>query len=57
MSSLNFPLSSSSITSVNCCSNSRLAVNEDDLMWFRNYGKLSCIGKLVSWTFLFQKPQ
>ena len=37
----------------NCGSNSRPVVDEDDLMWFKNYRKLSCIGKPVSWKFSF----
>ena len=32
----------------NCCRNSRLVVNEDDLMWFKNERKLPCIGQPVS---------
>ena len=42
LSSLNLPLLSSSTTSLhptlqaaNCCRNSRLVVDEDDLMWFK----------------------
>ena len=33
LSSLNLPLSSSSTTAANCCRNSRLVVDEDDLKW------------------------
>ena len=29
---------------VNCCRNSRLVVDEDDLKWLTNSRKLSCIG-------------
>ena len=36
LSGLNLPLSSSSTTSRNCCRNSRLVVDEDDLLGFKN---------------------
>ena len=32
----------------NFCCNSRLVVDEDDLMWFKNSSKFPCIGKPVS---------
>ena len=51
--SLNFPLPSSSTTAANFCRNSRLVVDEVDLMWFKNWGKLPCIGKPNSLTFSF----
>ena len=35
---------------------SRLVVEEEDLMWFEKGRKLPCIGKAVSWEFLFLKP-
>ena len=41
------------LQAVNCCRNSRLVVDEDDLMWFKNLRKLPCIGEPVSWEFLF----
>ena len=40
----------------NCCRNSRLVVDEDDLMWFKNLRKLPRIGKPVSWKFSFSNP-
>ena len=52
-SSLDLPLSSHPLQAANCCRNSRLVVNEDDFMWFKNYRKLPCIGKPVSWKFSF----
>ena len=33
------------LQAANCCRNSRLVVNEDDLMWFKNCKKLPCISK------------
>ena len=44
------------IQAANCCRNSRLVVDEDDLMLFKNQGKLPCIGKPLSWEFSFQNP-
>ena len=35
------------LQAANCYRNSRLIVNEDDLMWFKNSRKLPCIGKPV----------
>ena len=32
---------------------SRLVVDEDELTRFKNYRKMSCIGKPVSWEFSF----
>ena len=37
----------------NCCRNSRLVVNEDDLMWIKNVRKLPCISKPASKKFSF----
>ena len=36
LSSMNLPLSSSSTTSRDCCHNSQLVVDEDDLKWMAN---------------------
>ena len=41
------------LQAANCCRNSRLVVDEDDLMWFKNWRKLPCIGKPFSWKFSF----
>ena len=41
------------LQAANCCRNSRLVVDKDDLMWFKNYRKLLCIGEPVSWKFSF----
>ena len=32
----------------NCCRNSRLVVDEDDLMWVKNWRKLPCIHRTIS---------
>ena len=53
LSSLNFPLSSHPLQAANCCRNSRLVVDEDDLKWVKNKRKLPCIGKPLSWKFSF----
>ena len=42
------------VQAANRCRNSRLVVDEDDLMWFKTYRKLPCIGKLVSWEFRYK---
>ena len=39
LSSLNLPLSSSSLQAANCCRNSRLLADEDDLKWVANEKK------------------
>ena len=41
------------LQAANCCCNSRLVVDGDDFMWFKNSRKWSCIGKPVSWKFSF----
>ena len=41
------------LQAANCYRNSRLAVEEDDLMWFKNLRKLLCIGLQVSRKFSF----
>ena len=41
------------LQAANCCRISRLVVEEDDLMWFKNQRKLPCIGKPVLWEFSF----
>ena len=41
------------LQAANYCRNSRLVVDEDELIWFKNYRKLLCIGELVSWQFPF----
>ena len=33
------------LQAANCCRNSRLVVDEDDLMWVKNLRKLPCIVK------------
>ena len=36
LSGLDLPLSSHPLQSANCCRNSRLVADEDDLMWVKN---------------------
>ena len=42
------------LQAVNCCRNSRLVVEEDDLMWVKKCRKLPYIGKPVSWKYVLQ---
>ena len=56
LSSLDLPLSSSSTTSRELLRNSRLAVDEDDVMWFENERKLPCIGKNSFMEIFILKP-
>ena len=44
------------LQAANCCRNSRLVVDIDDLKWVKTLWKLQCIGKPVSWKFSFQNP-
>ena len=43
LSNLNLPLSPHPLQAANCCRNSRLVVDEDDLKWVTNLRKLLCI--------------
>ena len=36
LSIMNLPCHHHPLQAANCCRNSRLVVNEDDLMWFKN---------------------
>ena len=41
------------LQAANCCRNSRLVVDEDDLKWVKNLRKLPYVGEPVSWKFSF----
>ena len=41
------------LQAANCCRNSQLIVDEDELKWVKNWRNLPCIGKPVSWKFSF----
>ena len=42
------------LQAANCCRNSRLVVDEDDLKWVKNIRKLPCIGKSIMDIFLLK---
>ena len=56
-SGLNLPLSSHPLQAANCCRNSRLVVNEDDLKWVANEKNLSLSLKQFHEKFRSKSPR
>ena len=53
---LNLPLSSHPPLGANCCRNSRLVVNEDDLKWLENEKNISLLSKQFRENIRFKTP-